>query len=151
MKILSMPAGGFTKNIIYDEGSWNYAYENPGSYKTSGLTPGAFTLNANSFSCTANSGGSSANMIGLAVSIDMTPYTTLHVIANGLHAKSSSCGNIAIGPTQEYNDNAVATNVTTVGSDVEYTLNVAGLNANEYIMFRVYDTRGIEVKKVWLT
>lgn len=82
-KILSMPAGGAAARPLYEEGTWNVPYDNPGGYYYSGVTVIGATLEASDIKLTSE--GARAIAIGTTNKIDFTSKSILRVNAKSTH------------------------------------------------------------------
>lgn len=142
MKILSMPAGQASQLKIYDNGIWNVGYENPGTYKYYGNTPGGYTLQANKLECSV----SGQKMIGTLNGIDLTNYTTLHVVAKA----TAGGGSFGVGLSKDVSGFAVYEVINTIGVTVDYACDVSALTGNYYVFISTGNNSANEIYEIYL-
>lgn len=147
------------EQIIYDNGSWSVGYDNPGEYYRTGWTVIGGTLGTNKITLSVNS-ANTVSLIGISSPINITKYSTLHVLCKGVTTTSGSSyyGTIVISSTKEYSN---ATNPPYKGLDItsnvehEVAMDISELSGNGYISIRTQINtavnRSCEVYKIWLT
>lgn len=139
-------AGGPSGNefVIYDRGSWKVGYDNTprpwGGYASNPFDIGNDKL--------YNTLGTAC--ISTANTVDLSRYTTLHVLIERTIANNYSDG-ICISATKSVNNqvaNVIFANLV-ANTPVEVTLDITSLSSG-YIVLHC-DTVGWSAYKIWLT
>lgn len=141
---INMRGGGGaepTRMFLYKDGVWNVGYDNPGGYTYSGNTPTGFTLDTDKMYSSTNA----LQMIGTTNKVDLSNYTTLHVVAKALAAECDF-GIFNGKGTDRVGVSAIAT----IGSVVDYALDVSLLNGSYYIAIWSIVASACEVYEIYL-
>lgn len=134
---------GDTTQYIYKDGIWNTAYLNPGTYTYSGAGSG-WTLGSDKLS----SASGVSSIIGTATTVDVANYSTLHIKAKAISGTTAS---VFISTQAAYPGGFIRNvSITTVGSVVDYTINVADQTA-VYIGAISTDSVATEIYEIYLT
>ena len=140
------PGPEVKRQYLYRGGEWFVGYDNPGSYTRTGSTVSGATLDTNKITITAAS-GSNAVLIGTSSIVNVANYNTLHILAKGLTSNSEACGYISLSSSKNVDSWAGA--ITTVGSVVEYAVDVTNLSEIYISLFSV-NSRAMEIYAIWL-
>ncbi len=112
---------------IYDNGTWNAPYDNPGSWTgPSNISPATFGADSFTLTCTSTTSA----LIGTSNMIDLTNYTMVKIkvhVTGGVFA-------FAVTNSKNWADVAVNVNINPNTGYAEYVLNVSNLTAG-YIGF----------------
>lgn len=107
------------KKMLYDNGAWSVSYLNPGTYAYSNAGSG-WVLESDKFSTTSAIG----SIIGSAIPVDCTDFTTLHIKAKHISGGAGTTG--FISTQANYTGGVIRTvAITTIGQEVDYTLDVS--------------------------
>lgn len=139
--------------IIYDHGSWNVGYDNPGGYIRSGWTITGGTLGTSKITLSAGS-NANASVIGISSPINLSNYKTIHCLVKGINpieGSSNVYGAISVTPTKSYADSIAAAQDVTSNVEYELALDISSLETNYYFALRAQSGSVFEIYKIWLT
>ena len=146
--------GGTAKKskILYENGSWNIGYDNPGGYTYTGITAHGATLNPSNF--VLNGSSSSVGVIGTSVKVDLTNIDIVKINVKkqsgqtyGASLLIRSSKNLANG-----SDNIVIQGIPNISDYTEIVADVSALTGEYYICITTITDASVQVEcnKIWL-
>ena len=136
------------KNVLYKDGVWNVAYDNPGSYTFGSNPTSNFTIGVDSLIGDT----SHYNVIGTHDKIDVTNYSLLHFKAKRITMAGDNCGYGCYTPSKTINtsDSTSRALFGSVADFVDYVVDVSA-QTEVYIAVTCSASRACEVSEIYLT
>ena len=146
------PAPDVKKQYLYQNGEWFVGYDNAVNYTVwAGITAKAWTINSDNIYASSTSGSNQYPIIGTSSKVNLTNYSTLHVMANVVAQRIE----VWILSTKDLTGTPAKYQTQSVTSGyVEMAVDVSELNDSYYIAFCCsHGTGGADcaIKKIWLT
>ena len=149
MKILSMPKGGPSRTVLYENGTFNVSIESPGSYSLTGYTMVAATQSADRFTVGPSGSGTAIALLGTAAAFDFTNYSNLYVRCKGITIHGGLYGTIdLVSDKTNFANNRLIQQSITNGTEAVITIDVSSLTT-AYLCFDSDYTKQFEVYEIW--
>ena len=132
-----------TKSYLYNAGSWSVPYNNPSPYTWYGNTPVGFSSQIDKMvAATTNN----IKMLGTGNTINLTDFKSVHIKAKMTAGYSA----LHISSNKNENGEVAFLNMTDVGVEKEYVLDISLLSGYYYLMLTVGANAGMELYEMWL-
>lgn len=146
--------GGSAKkqNVIYKDGVWNVAIDNPGSYTQQNWNTIGGTLQTDRFKF-GPCGSQQIAALGTSNKFDFTNYSLLNVRCKGLTKYDSShntYGTVKLVSTKTNYSSAQVIPISKISSTVEHTISIDVSSVSEaYLLFQGDVGESAEVYEIW--
>ena len=147
--------GSTTKptTVLYDSGTFESPFDNPGSYTQSGSTVVAATLQTSSIAIL--SVDSNVTVIGTTSSVNLTNFTTIKVAAYRLDASTNRHVQLEVRTSKDLTLSVVKyVRIVPSATLTVYEIDVSDLSGNYYLVFRTTagssDKMTVHINKLWL-